>query len=77
MDVANLEKVLKLCRKYGITEFSEGDVKLVFGEVPQKKRAPRPITEQERAILAAPIPGQQYSAEQILEWSTGSPEGVI
>lgn len=35
-DLAELQKLLKLCRKHGITEIKLGDVAVKFGDLPQK-----------------------------------------
>lgn len=59
--IKDLEAVLKLCRKQGVTSISIDGIQLAIGDMPEEK----PKTEQQNP--AAPMP--EYTQEQMLLWS--------
>lgn len=60
-NIKDLEKLLKMCRKQGITELTMADMSFKFGELPLDKE------ETEEAEQVAPI---GPSAEEMLFWSS-------
>ena len=58
----DLERLLKLLRKQGVTEFNQGELHLKLGELPHEAGA---LTEDEEAI---PHPAAM-SDEELIDWT--------
>lgn len=61
--IKDLEAVLKLCRKQGVTSISIDGIQLAIGDLPEEK----PKTEQ-----PVPTASQDYTDEQLMMWSVPS-----
>lgn len=59
--IKDLEAVLKLCRKQGVTSISIDGIQLAIGDMPEEKLK----TEQQPEARPQP----EYTEEQILAWS--------
>ena len=69
-DLKELEKLLKLCRKQGVTEIKLQDVELKLGDLPQaQSQSQEPDQEAQDAWLGLP-PGFP-SEEQLKYYSAG------
>lgn len=66
-DLKELQALLKLCRKQGVTEINLGGVSVKFGELPLKKSSDD--DEQED------IPTDELSPEAMMFFSARPPEG--
>lgn len=62
-DLKELQALLKLCRKQGITEIKLGDVSVKFGDLP-KKSSESEESEDE-------IPTDELTPEQLMFFSVG------
>lgn len=60
--VKDLEAVLKVCRKHGVTQFTADGLTLHLEAVPQDKHSDTPADK---------IPTEAVSDDDILFWSTG------
>jgi len=58
-----LEAMLKVCRKQGVTSISVDGIQLQLGDLPAEKLSAEPLKEQVE---------DAYSAEDIAFWSTGA-----
>jgi hypothetical protein len=54
MEIKDIEKLLKLCRKQGVTEFTSPDISFKLGDLPvtQSQRAEMDLQEQEEQQLS-------------------------
>lgn len=66
MDIKNLERYLKICRKYGIEEFKLGEISFKLSKDPPESRYKQKQTPIETLNT---IPS--YDDIQTLLWSTG------
>lgn len=60
----DLEKLAKICRKYGINRLKTADIELSIDLAP--------VTPQEAAISEPEKPQTSYTDEDALFWSSGS-----
>lgn len=65
MELKNLEKFIKLCRKLGVSELKTTDFEMKLGDLPVKEKKIAPENVQ-IGPLTAP-----YSDRDILFWSAG------
>lgn len=78
MDVKQLEKLAKLCRKLGVKQLKTADIELVLGDEPNISRRQRsskktaPSGEQAPGI-ADVVEGDQLTEEQLLFYSVLDP----
>lgn len=63
----DLEKLLRLCRKQGVTEIKLGSVELKLGDMPQEKAQ----LEHDPVDPLRNFPSGELSAEQLMFYSTG------
>lgn len=67
-DLTELQKLLKLCRKQGITEIKLGDISIRFGDIAKSD------TEREEASEEKDILDSELTAEQLMYFSvSGEP----
>ena len=61
-DLSELQKLLKLCRKQGVTDITLGDVTIKFGDAPKRNAADESDEEPEVETL---------TPEQLMFYSAG------
>ena len=64
----DLEKLLKLCRKQGVTEIDLGTVRFKLGDLPQESN---PIRIEEENDPYKSFPDGELSPEQLMFYSSG------
>lgn len=69
-NLKDLEKLLKLCRKQGVTKLSMGDVTLELGEMPQQTNESI-VEEIDPANPYANFPQGDLTPEQLMFYSSG------
>lgn len=69
-DLKELEKLLKLCRKQGVTEIKLGDIALTLGDLPTEKPEAS-IEEAESTDPYANFPTGTLTPEQLIFYSSG------
>lgn len=70
MDIKNLERYLKICRKYGVEELKIGENQFKLSKDPPESRYKQ---KQNESNLIETKP--QYSDIQMLMWSAGGVSG--
>lgn len=65
-DLKELQTLLKLCRKQGVTDITVGGVSVKFGELPRKAAG-----EQEEAEEPDPLTAAGLTDEQLMFFSVG------
>lgn len=73
-DLKDLEKILKLCRKQGVTEIEVGGLKLKLGDLPQRQSTRQDQTQDDNDEIADPFanfPDGILTPEQLAYYSAG------
>lgn len=65
--IKDLEAIIKLCRRQGVSTIEIDGVKLSLGEPPQRNNA-----KYAESDTKTPISDPEYSDEQLLMWSASS-----
>ena len=71
-DIKDLDKLFKLCRKQGITEFKMNGVEIKFGDLPQQVGSISNLTEEE--VVLNPydgFPQDILSPDQLSHYANG------
>lgn len=68
-DFKDLERLLKLCRKQGITDIELGQIKLKFGDLPQEYKSNHP--ELDHVGPYKNFPQGDLTPEQLMFYSAG------
>lgn len=68
-DLADLAKLLKLCRKQGIKDIKLGDMSITFGEEPRARGV------ESEPEVDEPIPTDEPTIEQLMFLSAGGAHG--
>jgi hypothetical protein len=74
VEIKELEKILKLCRKQGVTEIDLGDVKFKLGDLPAPKSSSSEETIIEQDIEEDPyayFPQGILTSEQLAHYASG------
>lgn len=69
MDLKELEKLAKMCRKYGIKSIEDNGLKLSFSD---SMPAPRKL----QAVDSKETETEQMTEEQVLFWSSAASTGA-
>ncbi len=64
MTVTEIEKIIKTCRKQGVSEFSLDGLKLTFGPKPEKAQAPPPEIEENPEFAKAILEQRELEIKQ-------------
>lgn len=70
-DLKELEKLLKLCRKQGVTDIKLGDVELKLGELPAESNGRQTSVETPTDNPYANFPDGELTPEQLMFYSAG------
>jgi len=70
-NLKDLERLLKLCRKQGVTEVKLGDVELKFGDLPPESRPSRDQDLIPTDNPYADFPDGELTPEQLMFYSAG------
>ncbi len=68
-DQKELQALLKLCRKQGVTEISLGDVSIKFGALPARSKASEEIEDED-------TDGVALTDEELMLYSVQGAEGM-
>lgn len=69
-NLKDLERLLKLCRKQGITDIKLGSVEIKFGDLPASERG-QAFQEEQPADPYANFPQGELSPTQLMFYSAG------
>lgn len=67
-DLKDLQKLFKLCRAQGITDFKMGEIEIKFGELPTEGQD---IQEVEMGSSYANFPKGELTPDQLMFYSSG------
>jgi hypothetical protein len=70
-NLKDLEKLLKLCRKQGVTEINLGAVSFKLGEMPQTAEQVAQAAAEDASDPYANFPAGMLSPEQLMFYSSG------
>ncbi len=70
-NLKDLERLLKLCRKQGVTDVTIGTLSLKFGELPERHVASGSIDEMEMEDKFADFPDGELSQEELTFFANG------
>lgn len=69
--IKDLEKLLKLCRKQGVTEIKFGSVEFKLGDLPFEQGRMHPAAESSTDNPYANFPDGELTPEQLMFYSAG------
>lgn len=70
-DLKELERLLKLCRKQGVTQIKLGEVELKLGDLPPEQRRSRDQDDIPTDNPYADFPDGELTPEQLMFYSSG------
>lgn len=71
-DLKELQKLLKLCRAQGITDFKMNGIEIKFGELPQQSSSMTDsLSQEDIANPYANFPQGELTPEQLMFYSSG------
>lgn len=71
-DLKDLQKLLKLCRAQGITDFKMGEIEIKFGDLPTTQRAMSDqVSDEDATQPYANFPQGELTPDQLAFYSAG------
>lgn len=67
----DLQALFKLCRKQGVKEFAMGEIKIVFGELPEERASYTDEDEVDSENTYANFPKGYPTNEELMFYSSG------